>query len=246
MIIVAISLLLLVLFNDQAVSSKLPKTWKICRKSDPEINECLKVAVENAIHDLKDGNPSLGVLPLDPLRFNKILIDQGNGPVSLKLEFIDLDIIGFTNMKITSFKNNWKEMQFEGIVPSLIFDGKYTADGKVLVLPVKGDGHCRYTFDNFVIKATLKLKEFEKGGHHFLEVTDFSFNMETDRMHVQFDNLFNGDKALGESTNAFLNQNWKEILNELKPSISKAFGSGYKEISNRIFSKIPIEEFSPA
>lgn len=42
-------------------------------------------------------------------------------------------------------------------------------------------------------------------------------------MYAYFDNLFNGDRALGETTNRFLNENWHDIFNELKGSIFDAF-----------------------
>lgn len=42
------------------------------------------------------GVPNLGLLKMDPLRINSLLIDQGTGPVSIKLDFKNLDIY---NMK---------------------------------------------------------------------------------------------------------------------------------------------------
>lgn len=42
-------------------------------------------------------------------------------------------------------------------------------------------------------------------------------------MYAYFDNLFNGDRILGETTNRFLNENWLDIFNELKGSIFDAF-----------------------
>lgn len=44
----------------------------------------------NIIYNL--GVPSLGILKMDPLRIDKLLIDQGSGPVSIKLDFKNLDI----------------------------------------------------------------------------------------------------------------------------------------------------------
>lgn len=59
---------------------------------------------------------------------------------------------------------------------------------------------------------------------------------------MNFENLFNGDKVLSDTTNQFLNQNWKEILNELKPVLTKTIGDIYKAISEPIFMKFPYEE----
>lgn len=48
------------------------------------------------------GVPSLGVLPLDPLELKTLVIEQGDGPVSIKLDFKDLFIHGIASAVITS------------------------------------------------------------------------------------------------------------------------------------------------
>lgn len=59
---------------------------------------------------------------------------------------------------------------------------------------------------------------------------------------MNFDNLFNGDQRLSDSTNQFLNENWKEILGELKPVLTKAIAGIYKAIADPIFRKFPYED----
>lgn len=56
------------------------------------------------------------------------------------------------------------------------------------------------------------------------------------------DNLYNGDRALGESTNLFLNENWKEIFDELKQSIFDAFTLIVQNLLNNVFNKVPYAE----
>lgn len=62
------------------------------------------------------------------------------------------------------------------------------------------------------------------------------------RLYMQFDNLFNGDKVLGAGMNQFLNENWQDILNELKPVLKKAIGKIVKGLVNPIFSKFPYND----
>lgn len=59
---------------------------------------------------------------------------------------------------------------------------------------------------------------------------------------MNFEGLFNGDKTLSETTNVFLNQNWSDILRELKPVMTKAIGAIYKAMADPIFSKFPYED----
>lgn len=62
------------------------------------------------------------------------------------------------------------------------------------------------------------------------------------RVWLYFGNLFNGDKALGEGTNKFLNENWMEILKELRPVLNKAIGEISKGIISPIFAKFPYDQ----
>lgn len=41
-----------------------------------------------------------GLYPIDPLRITALGIDQGTGPVSIKLNFRDLDISNIGSVKI--------------------------------------------------------------------------------------------------------------------------------------------------
>lgn len=59
---------------------------------------------------------------------------------------------------------------------------------------------------------------------------------------MQFENLFNGDKALGEATNRFFNENWMDILNELKPVLNTAIGDICMGIISPVFSKFSYDQ----
>lgn len=59
---------------------------------------------------------------------------------------------------------------------------------------------------------------------------------------MNFTNLFNGDNALGDNMNLFLNQNWQLVLDELKKPISASFSKIFKESLNLVFNKIPYNE----
>lgn len=42
--------------------------------------------------------------------------------------------------------------------------------------------------------------------------------------------------------NKFMNDNWELMFNELKGPFQDAFGEVFKEVSNRLFSKVPFED----
>lgn len=120
--------------------------------------------------------------------------------------------------------------------------GKYKIDGRILVLPIRGEGDADLIFDNADLIVKYKPKVILKNGKQYIQTERFQLDFDTTRLHIKLENLFNGDKALGDNMNQFLNENWRDILNELKPAITFAVEEILKGIINRIFMKIPYSE----
>lgn len=97
-------------------------------------------------------------------------------------------------------------------------------------------------FDNADLAIKYKPKIIVKNGKKYIQTERFNLDFDTTRMHINLENLFNGDKALGDNMNQFLNQNWRDILNELKPAITFAVEEILKGIINRIFMKVSYDE----
>lgn len=146
------------------------------------------------------------------------------------------DFSGFTADPHTS------KYEVYATVPKISITGRYKINGRVLVLPIQGEGRSDLVFDNAKLTIKYKPKVIEKNGKEYIQTERFQLDFDTTKFHMNFENLFNGDKALGENMNAFLNQNWRDILNELKPSITFAMEEILKNIINRIFVKLPYDE----
>lgn len=110
------------------------------------------------------------------------------------------------------------------------------------MLPIQGEGKAKFAFDNANLIVKYKPKLIEKKGQIYIQTERFKLDFDTSRLHINLENLFNGDKALGDNMNLFLNENWHDILNELKPAIVLSIEEIFKGIINRIFSKIPYED----
>lgn len=127
-------------------------------------------------------------------------------------------------------------------MPKVTITGKYKIDGRVLVLPIQGEGNANLVFDNVNLIVKYKPKVVEKNGKQYIQTEKFQLELDPSRLNIKLENLFRGDKALGDNMNQFLNQNWKEIYQELKPAITFAVEEILKGIINRIFLKIPYNE----
>lgn len=82
-------------------------------------------------------------------------------------------------------------------------------------------------------------KTITKNNKDYIQIDKYKLNFDTTRFYMDFSNLFNGDKALGDNMNLFLNENWQDILNELKPAIVDAFAQIFKNVVNGAISKYP-------
>jgi hypothetical protein len=60
-------------------------------------------------------------------------------------------------------------------------------------------------------------------------------------MRIHLDNLFNGNQVLGASLNMFLNQNSKDIIDELKSDLETGLANIFVDLWNTVFNKLPIK-----
>lgn len=75
-----------------------------------------------------------------------------------------------------------------------------------------------------------------------MDLNNFDVQFDTSRLNLKLEGLFNNDKALGDNMNRFLNENWQEILGEVKPAFEEALGATFKNIAQRLFTKVPYDE----
>lgn len=62
------------------------------------------------------------------------------------------------------------------------------------------------------------------------------------RFQVDMQNLFNGNRALGDAMNRFIKENWKSIFDEMKPSLFETFGGIFKRLMDKVFRTVPYDE----
>lgn len=83
---------------------------------------------------------------------------------------------------------------------------------------------------------------FEKKGKTYMRLVDYKVSIVPEKMTFRFDNLFNGDKRLGDEINKVLNENWDSIFNDVKAGYDESFGLIFKDLANRVFTRVPFNE----
>ncbi|XP_024082874.1 protein takeout-like [Cimex lectularius] len=223
-------------------SVKLPSHWARC-KNDTSLNDCLKISIQNAMRDLGKGNRTLGVQPLDPWKMKLFVYNHGSISTDLKLTARDVSVIGFKNAKVDYVRTNWETMDLQINTPKLVLFGKYGVEGRVVFVPIEGKGNFRITIDDLTSRMKFVFEKYNKKGKEFIRVKESTLVPDAKNISVRFDNLFNGNKDLGNRMNDLINRNWRFILNTLQPIGLKSMAAPVKIVVNELFSRVPASDF---
>ncbi|XP_046391875.1 protein takeout-like [Ischnura elegans] len=250
MLVIPVTVLLLGLFSPiLAADSPLPSFVKVCKRNDPKLNECFLKSAKNTLPNIVNGNKAFKIPKLDPFRIEAMTIGQGaNSNIGLELTFRDIDIIGLkdTMLKDARIDLDKLRLDFEMVMPSLRVEGPYEVSGKILVLPITGKGMSNITLENVNVKWSLGGKLVGKTPEsRRLQVDSAKVDIDPQNMRIDLDGLFGGEKTLSENMNVFLNENWRDVLGELKPGVNEALATIVTLIGNQVISSVTYDQLLP-
>lgn len=227
-----------------ADSAKLPSSWGRCHKSDKNFSECVRKNVQIAISSLNKPTPELGLATFDPLDIPELYIGEGKGPVNVAQHFKNVKLHGLSNVKILKVDIDFdkKILKATSVNPNLRLQADYNMKGRVLLLPIVGDGPCNVTLVNMKINHVMKFETIQRKGKSYMRATDFKTTMNPEKVIFKFDNLFNGQKDLGDNINKVLNENNEEVFKDVKEGYEKSFGLIFLDLTNRVLPKVPQSE----
>ncbi|XP_071440004.1 protein takeout-like [Hetaerina americana] len=228
-------------------SRKLPSYVKICKRTDKNLNKCLMEAVAQIRPYLLKGIPEFKIPPYDPLEIPVVTLSQGSGAVSYNATFKNLKAYGAKDAVVKDVRldlDNLK-LEFDLLFPSMHLESEYDVDGKVLVVPVKGNGPSNSNFTN--TETNIKLfGQFEiKDGKKYISLKEREVDLSIGDAKLYFGNLFNGNKELGDSTNQFFNDNWRDIVKEIQPVVEETISTIIHEIVRKVFELYTYDELLP-
>ncbi|PZC76852.1 circadian clock-controlled protein daywake-like [Helicoverpa zea] len=209
-------------------------------KSDNFI-DCIKEQIETALPKFTKGIPEMDVPSIDPVKLKNIEI-LGSG---LNLTFSDAAMHGLSDCKLTDLKLEFTKtegtftLKFKG---NLSLTANYVADGRILILPIKGNGDALVYAQGVEVQIDSKLiiDKDSNGDHLKLATPKYKYTVE--RTTFDLKNLFNGNKQLAETTLQFANENWQQLMDELSPPAIKQIVKTVVKTINKFFSKVTIKQ----
>ncbi|KAJ2950151.1 hypothetical protein O0L34_g11503 [Tuta absoluta] len=218
-----------------------PSFVKTCLKSDPEFDECSRQAVQMLFDALGPGLPEIGLPPLDPLKIPKIRILQGDGPVNVNAALDNVIVTGFGKSEVLESMVDGKTYDFytKVRVPKIRIEGTYDLRGKILLIPLVGRGQCWFEPSNMTIEMLSDVKLYDKDGFTFFNVTAAHVKYSIGGLKLRMNNLFDGIKSLEDSTNVYLNENWRPVAESLRPILSKTIEDILLGFTQQLFHNLP-------
>ncbi|XP_037955420.1 protein takeout-like, partial [Teleopsis dalmanni] len=217
-----------------------------CHRNDPELEKCIIDAVYMlrplfAKGDLGDG---YHVPPLEPLLLENIEMHRGR---QFQAEFSNIEARGGSNFVIDKLRANASAIMYDIslTLPKVEFVGKYFMKLNILLLDIQGKGDMRGQFENG--KAVVKMRgtRYVKNGVEYVKFTKMPMRITIDSFKLHLDNLFNGDKVLGEVGNNIINDNQDLYLNEIIPGLEKSLSQKFLAVANEILATATFDEMFP-
>lgn len=181
---------------------------------------------------------------------------------NLKVKFTDCKVYGLERTQIKDFEIDPKaqKVKITLYINEVSMQADYDINGQILILPIQGKGPANIKFgkggrlelidgdcSKFFAVDGEYLFQFdwevvERKGEKFAKIVNPKLTYETKRSYYRLDNLFNGDKLLGEETNRFLDENWQDINKDLGPAISETISQICVTIASNFFDRISYDQ----
>ncbi|KAK9888500.1 hypothetical protein WA026_000750 [Henosepilachna vigintioctopunctata] len=247
-----LSIIVFVLYQHSAESYKVqsapfpavkPSWLKVCRRTDPHLNQCVTDLLVEMFPYLATGIPELNIEQFEPLHLDKVSISKGHGAIVLAGSLFDMVVHGPSNSTPTYTELDLKNKKWNLGVDFAHLDikSRYHLKGHILVLPIVGHGNCDLNLSNIKTKVETNITMRMKEGREIIFVDQMKVNFSVGNMKIKLYNLFNGNKVLGETLNNFINKNAAEITAELSGSINESMSDIFIHLLNNIFSKLPTD-----
>ncbi|KAH0821070.1 hypothetical protein GEV33_001721 [Tenebrio molitor] len=204
-----------------------------CNRRQSDLKECVLKSAQDGISQLTRAYDEVNIPNVHPLEVAELTIEAGSGPVAFDQKFKQCKLDGFHKMKLDQFEFDFegKTLTVAGVVPKIMVECQYEFDGKILLLPIKGKGPSTIVLENMKVSGLFDYEEKMKKGKTFIRFVSSDIHVDPELAWFNFENLFNGDKQLGDNVNQVINDNWKEVFDDLKSSYIQVINRWKKEES---------------
>ncbi|XP_028129584.1 circadian clock-controlled protein daywake [Diabrotica virgifera virgifera] len=226
---------------------KLPSYFKVCKRSDPNLDKCVTDSVMTLKPQLAKGIPELEIPPLEPFDLDTIVLKSGNAGVRIDANFSKLIATGASGFEVYDIKCDIPKnvFLFKLKIPHLEFNGDYDIDMNVLVLKYKGSGPISGNFTDLDVQVRLKGHIKKIDGKNYQTFEKILILLKVGGSHLKLGNLFLNQKGLGDATNQVVNDNADIFLKEIRPALVDSLSDKFTLIANKVCRMFTYDELFP-
>ncbi|KAL0101133.1 hypothetical protein PUN28_018764 [Cardiocondyla obscurior] len=214
-----------------------------CSRNDPKIEACFFNTLAHIQPYLVKGIPELDVPPIEPLVIPELKMENGQGPVRVRAIFTNITTIGPGNYSISKVRVNISSYRFDLhlSLPKIEIHGSYDINGNVLLFPIQSQGDFWALFGDVKAIARMQGVEEVKDGVRYMKISRLLIDFSLGRARFRINDHLNGNNVIGQAMNQFLNQNIKEIIEEMRPAASASIAKYFKDFLNGVFTQLPLK-----
>ncbi|KAF7386007.1 hypothetical protein HZH66_011849 [Vespula vulgaris] len=182
-----VNLTLLSLIIDFGQSMDLPDFLHVCKRSDPNIVNCITESVEYLKPYLQKGVPEYNIPSLEPLLLKQLIASEKSG---LRINAKNVEAYGASDFTITNLKVNLDELIFamEIKLPHLHVKGTYEINGKILLLPIEGSGPMTGNFTQCTGSVTVHaMKRQLPNGENHVQIDEFKMRITVGKARLKIE-----------------------------------------------------------
>ncbi|KAF6204258.1 hypothetical protein GE061_002598 [Apolygus lucorum] len=225
-------------------NAKIPEYIKVCKRNDPDLTGCIKNSIELLRPKFVVGIPELDIPAIEPLHMPELIFSRGG---AFKAMGTNIVVSGASDFVITDLDVDIDNMVYKASLhfPGISFDAMYEVDAKILSMPLKGKGPVQANATDIDGKAVIRGHKETQNGRTFVLFDDLTLKLKMKNYQIRLENLFNGDKNLGEAINLALNDNKRDLMNMFRPHAEEMAAKVLLERANQVTKHFDYDELFP-
>ncbi|XP_058803069.1 protein takeout-like isoform X2 [Phymastichus coffea] len=214
-----------------------------CARPDPAIDSCIQKAFNHLRPYLVKGIGELDLPPIEPLVIPELGMENGQGAVRVRALFSNITAFGPGNYSINKVRTDLKNLRLDLhlTIPKIELQGRYEVTGNVLLFPIQSQGDFWALFGDVAAIARVQGVEEKRHDIRYMRISRLLVDFSLGRARFRIVDQLNGNNVIGQAMNQFLNQNAKEIIEEMRPAASKSIAQHFMAFLNGAFTKVPMK-----
>lgn len=96
-------------------------------------------------------------------------------------------------------------------------------------------------------RANVRLigRKVPRNGIEYVKFDQLLMKVTVGKSRIRLENLFNGDRTLGEIGNQVINENSQLFVDEMIPGFEKSLSKTFLEIANDVLTDVTFDEMFP-